>query len=93
LIEKNIYHGSKRKGLDWLKHEKCNLWEVEYLDETEKETGKLTGYLYCEQCDAFFKAIQAGNKIYRSNNIGMHCNSKHHKEFMQKHIEKILFSV
>ena len=43
--EDYILRHRQRTSLDWLRQDKCTLWEVEYIDETGKETGKPTGKL------------------------------------------------
>lgn len=42
------------------------------------------GFLYCEECDSFIKAIQQGNKTYRSKNIEAHFATQSHKDFINK---------
>ena len=41
--EDYILRHRHRNSFDWLKEDKCTLWEVEYLDKDGKETGKLSG--------------------------------------------------
>ena len=47
--EDYILRNRQRIKLDWLRKDTCTLWEVEFIDENGRETGKLTGKFFSKK--------------------------------------------